>query len=119
MNRIAFIFTHGPHGHATGREGLDALLAISSIGKEIGVFFIADGVLLLLPGQQPAKILGRDFIATFGILRLYDINYVSLCANSVLERGLNSSTEWILPTDLLSSTILRQRLDIYDVILTF
>ncbi|MGL4458272.1 MAG: sulfurtransferase complex subunit TusC, partial [Plesiomonas shigelloides] len=27
MKRIAFVFTHAPHGSAAGREGLDALLA--------------------------------------------------------------------------------------------
>lgn len=25
MKRIAFLFTHAPHGDAAGREGLDAL----------------------------------------------------------------------------------------------
>ncbi len=53
--RIAFIFTQGPHGSSAGREGLDALLATSALSEDIGVFFISDGVLQLLPQQQPEK----------------------------------------------------------------
>lgn len=55
MKRVAFVFTHGPHGGAGGREGLDALLATSALSEDLGVFFVGDGVLQLLPGQQPEK----------------------------------------------------------------
>ncbi|TAT61990.1 sulfurtransferase TusC, partial [Enterobacter cloacae] len=37
MKRIAFVFTTAPHGNASGREGLDALLATSALTEEIGV----------------------------------------------------------------------------------
>lgn len=53
--RIAFVFTQGPHGNSAGREGLDALLATSALSEDLGVFFISDGVLQLLPQQQPEK----------------------------------------------------------------
>ncbi|WP_268596057.1 sulfurtransferase complex subunit TusC, partial [Escherichia coli] len=63
MKRVAFVFTHGPHGGTSGREGLDALLATSALSEDVGVFFVGDGVLQLLPGQQPEKILARNYIA--------------------------------------------------------
>ena len=44
MKRIAFVFSTTPHGSASGREGLDALLATSALTEETGVFFIGDGV---------------------------------------------------------------------------
>lgn len=78
--RIAFIFTQGPHGSSAGREGLDALLATSALSEDIGVFFISDGVLQLLPQQQPEKILARNYIATFGVLPLYDVENCYLCS---------------------------------------
>lgn len=55
MKKVAFIFTQGPHGTSAGREGLDALLATSALTEDIGVFFMADGVFQLIPGQQPEK----------------------------------------------------------------
>ena len=57
MKRVAFVFASAPHGSASGREGLDALLATSALTEDIGVFFLGDGVFQLLAGQQPQAIL--------------------------------------------------------------
>lgn len=119
MNRIAFVFTHGPHGESAGREGLDALLATSALTEDIGVFFIADGVLLLLPQQQPGKILARDFIATFGVVSLCDIHNLYFCADSATERGLDADAGWVLEAEWLSAEDWRNRLADYDTILKF
>lgn len=119
MNRIAFVFTHGPHGNATAREGLDALLATSAICEEIGVFFIADGVLLLLAHQHPEWILARNFIATFGVLSLHNIDRLYLCADSAKERGLKVSSDWELDIKWLPAEKWRQRLAFYDILITF
>lgn len=59
MKRVAFVFTSAPHGSASGREGLDALLATSALTEDIGVFFLGDGVFQLLAGQQPQAIGAR------------------------------------------------------------
>ncbi|RLR17727.1 sulfurtransferase complex subunit TusC [Sodalis-like symbiont of Bactericera trigonica] len=119
MNRIAFVFTHGPHGSDAGREGLDALLATSALAEDIGVFFIADGVLLLLEQQQPAQILARDFVSTFGVLSMYDVDRLYLCAESAAERGLDADAGWVLNPKWLSATDWRQRLGAYNTVMTF
>ncbi|NDL64513.1 sulfurtransferase complex subunit TusC [Acerihabitans arboris] len=119
MKRIAFVFTQGPHGGAAGREGLDALLAASALTDEIGVFFIADGVLLLLPQQQPAHILARDFIPTFGVLPIYEIVHYYLCAESLAARGLAGAGGWVLDAEVLPAARWRERLSTFDTILTF
>ncbi|WP_416261159.1 sulfurtransferase complex subunit TusC [Gibbsiella quercinecans] len=119
MKRVAFVFTHCPHGCSGGREGLDALLATSALSEDIGVFFIGDGVLQLLPGQQPAKVLARDYIATFGVLPLYDVEQCYLCEASLQERGLAQETPWVLDATVLAPQALRQRLAGYDVVMTF
>ncbi len=64
MKRIAFVFSTAPHGTTSVREGLDALLATSALTDDLAVFFIADGVFQLLPGQKPDAVLARDYIAT-------------------------------------------------------
>ncbi|AKL14829.1 Intracellular sulfur oxidation protein DsrF [Phytobacter ursingii] len=119
MKRIAFIFTSAPHGSAAGREGLDALMAASAFTDDIGVFFIGDGVFQLLANQQPKAILARDYIATFKVLPLYDIETCWVCQASLRERGLSDATQFVLPAQLLAPDVLRDQLDGYDVVMTF
>ena len=40
MSDIAILFRSAPHGSASGREGLDALLACSALSDELAAFFI-------------------------------------------------------------------------------
>lgn len=119
MKRVAFVFTSAPHGSASGREGLDALLATSALTEDIGVFFMGDGVLQLLAGQQPQAILARDYISTFKVLPLYDIETCYVCADSLTVRGLSDKTAFVLDVTTLPAAALREQLSHYDTILTF
>jgi len=119
MKKVAFIFTQGPHGSSAGREGLDALLATSALTEDIGVFFMADGVFQLMPMQQPEKILARNYISTFGVLSLYDIDQCFVCMESLKVRGLSAAHDWVLDVAPLSVSEIRGRLAEYDVVLTF
>lgn len=119
MKKVAFIFTHGPHGSSSGREGLDALLATSALTEDIGVFFVADGVFQLLANQQPEKILARNYIVTYGVLSLYDIDQCFICEESLSSRGLLGMTHWVLDVEPLAKDELRTKLSEYDVVMTF
>ncbi|WP_275076196.1 sulfurtransferase complex subunit TusC [Providencia rettgeri] len=119
MKKIAFVFTTIPHGNASGREGLDTLLATSALTDEIEVFFIADGVFQLLANQQPKAILARDYIATFKILPLYDIENTYLCQESLRERGLSEINEFVLAPKILSPLEIQRKIADCDVVLKF
>ncbi|HIB0147014.1 TPA: sulfurtransferase complex subunit TusC [Escherichia coli] len=119
MKRIAFVFSTAPHGTTAGREGLDALLATSALTDDLAVFFIADGVFQLLPGQKPDAVLARDYIATFKLLGLYDIEQCWICAASLRERGLYPQTPFVVEATPLEADALRRELANYDVILRF
>ncbi|VTQ20202.1 tRNA 2-thiouridine synthesizing protein c [Escherichia coli] len=108
MKRIAFVFSTAPHGTAAGREGLDALLATSALTDDLAVFFIADGVFQLLPGQKPDAVLARDYIATFKLLGLYDIEQCWVCAASLRERGLDPQTPFVVEATPLEADALRR-----------
>lgn len=101
MSRIGFVFRQAPHGHAGGREGLDAVLACSALTDELAVFFIGDGVYQLLAGQQPAAVLSRDHATTFRLFSLYDIERVYVCADSLAARGLTVE-QLLLPAEVLT-----------------
>lgn len=119
MNRVAFVFSSAPHGSASGREGLDALLATSALTEDIGVFFLGDGVFQILAGQQPQTVLARDYIATFRVLPLYDIETFYVCADSLAARGLTERSTFVLDVTTLPADAVREKLAHYDTILTF
>lgn len=119
MKSIAFVFTRAPHGSSSGREGLDAALATAAVCEQLSLFFIGDGVLQLTAGQQPEKVLARNYIATFGVLPLYDVEACYLCAQSLAERGLTAESQRVLDAEVLESDALRARLAEADHILTF
>lgn len=119
MKKIAFVFTSIPHGNASGREGLDALLATSALTEDIDVFFLSDGVFQLLPNQQPQEILARNYISTFKILPLYDIENIYLCADSLKERGISEQNEWVVDANIINATQIRDKISACDVVLKF
>ncbi|ART80210.1 sulfurtransferase complex subunit TusC [Oceanisphaera avium] len=118
MNKLAFMFRTPPHGSASGREGLDALLATSALSEDIGVFFSHDGVYQLLTAQDPSAILARHYAPTFGLLELYDIEQVYVCQHSLTERGI-SSEQLSIPAQVLSPPEWQQHLANFTVRLSF
>ena len=109
--KLAFLFRTAPHGNAISREGLDALLAATAFcdEEEIGVFFIDDGVLNLLDGQNPELLLQKDFIRTFKLLDLYDIEQRFVCADSLDQYNLQTE-QLIISTEKIDRTSLINKL---------
>jgi tRNA 2-thiouridine synthesizing protein C len=115
MKKVAIILSAPPHGNAKGREALDLALAMSDI-NQVSVFFIGDGVFHLLPDQNPQQILMRDYIATFNMLELYDIDDVYVCEDSLKIRNINKMTRNI-PSKMITTQAIAQLLTLQDVIL--
>ncbi len=82
------------------------------------VFFIGDGVLQLIEGQQPQHILSRDYIASFKMLPLCDVEDIYVCRASLAARGL-AQAETVLPTQVLALEQVKKRLSECDRILHF
>lgn len=117
---LAFLFRTAPHGNAISREGLDALLAATAFcdEEEIGVFFIDDGVLNLLDGQNPELLLQKDFIRTFKLLDLYDIEQRFVCADSLDQYNLNTE-QLIISAEKIDRTSLIKKLSQTEKVFTF
>ena len=118
--KLAFLFRTAPHGNAISREGLDALLAATAFcdEEEIGVFFIDDGVLNLLDGQNPELLLQKDFIRTFKLLDLYDIEQRFVCANSLDQYNLQDE-QLIISAEKIDRTSLINKLSQAEKVFTF
>ena len=118
--KLAFLFRTAPHGNAISREGLDALLAATAFcdEEEIGVFFIDDGVLNLLDGQNPELLLQKDFIRTFKLLDLYDIEQRYVCADSIDQYNLQTE-QLIISAEKIDRTSLINKLRQAEKVFTF
>ena len=118
--KLAFLFRTAPHGNAISREGLDALLAATAFCDEedIGVFFIDDGVLNLLDGQNPELLLQKDFIRTFKLLDLYDIEQRFVCADSLEQYNLQIE-QLIISAEKIDRTSLINKLSQAEKVFTF
>ena len=118
--KLAFLFRTAPHGNAISREGLDALLAATAFCDEedIGVFFIDDGVLNLLDGQNPELLLQKDFIRTFKLLDLYDIEQRFVCADSLDQYNLQVE-QLIISAEKIDRTLLINKLSQAEKVFTF
>ena len=102
------------------REGLDALLAATAFcdEEEIGVFFVDDGVLNLLDGQNPELLLQKDFIRTFKLLDLYDIEQRFVCTDSLDQYNLNTE-QLIISAEKIDRTSLINKLSQAEKVFTF
>ena len=118
--KLAFLFRTAPHGNAVSREGLDALLAATAFCDEedIGVFFIDDGALNLLDGQNPELLLQKDFIRTFKLLDLYDIEQRFVCTDSLDQYNLNTE-QLIISAEKIDRTSLINKLSQAEKVFTF
>lgn len=118
--KLVFLFRTAPHGNAISREGLDALLAATAFcdEEEIGVFFIDDGVLNLLDGQNPELLLQKDFIRTFKLLDLYDIEQRFVCADSLDQYNLQIE-QLIISAEKIDRTSLFNKLSQAEKVFTF
>ena len=118
--KLAFLFRTAPHGNAISREGLDALLAATAFcdEEEIGVFFIDDGVLNILDGQNPQLLLQKDFIRTFKLLDLYDIEQRFVCADSLDQYNLQTE-QLIISAEKIDRTSLINKLSQAEKVFTF
>ena len=118
--KLAFLFRTAPHGNAISREGLDALLAATAFcdEEEICVFFIDDGVLNLLDGQNPELLLQKDFIRTFKLLDLYDIEQRFVCTDSLDQYNLQTE-QLIISAEKIDRTSLINKLSQAEKVFTF
>ncbi|CAH0534540.1 Protein TusC [Vibrio stylophorae] len=107
---LGFLITQPPHGRSSGREGQDAILATSAMSENLRVFFFGDGVWQLLKQQQPKAIQCRDYIATFKLFDLYEIEQCYICAESLAERGLSLDDLIEMPATVMAMDVMQQKM---------
>ncbi len=82
----------GPYGSAQAREALDIALAGAAFNQTIDILFMDDGVLQLLPDQDPTGINQKNLAKTLPMLKLYDVANIYAEQHSLAVRGLLGET---------------------------
>jgi tRNA 2-thiouridine synthesizing protein C len=118
VSQLTYLFRSAPHGSASGREGVDALLAASAYCEDISVLFIGDGVYQLIAGQQTGDILSKDYSPMLKLFDLYDIEQVYVCSDSLAERGL-AQADLVIDAESLSVVDMQAQLHRADKVLSF
>lgn len=118
MSQLGFIFNSAPHSTSKGREGLDALMAASAYCESIKVFFLDIGVTQLLRNQSPETLLQKDYIPTFKLMEMYDIEDVYVSSEGLEKYGLTAE-DLCIESAVLSLAQLQQQLAKCDKVLTF
>lgn len=109
MSKLTFVFRNAPHATSSGREGVDAVLAVSAYCDDIAIVFIDSGVGHLVTDQNTMGILAKDYAPMFKLFELYDIDQIYVCRHSLLNLGME-------PTSLFIDAKLCDRQDIAHVI---
>ncbi|MGR5070192.1 MULTISPECIES: sulfurtransferase complex subunit TusC [Vibrio] len=118
MSQLTYLFRQAPHGSASGREGIDALLAASAYCEDITVLFVGDGVYQLLLGQDPSAILSKDYAPMLKLFDLYDIEQVFVCSDSLAKRGL-AQADLVIEAKALNAEQLKDKLQQAGKLLSF
>lgn len=115
MKRTAVIISTPPYGNARGREALDMTLALS-VNQTVSLFFVGNGVFHLRKNQSPDMILQRDYIATLGLLEIYDIHDCYACQEDMIASHI---TDPVLDVKIASRYEIADVLREQDAILRF
>jgi tRNA 2-thiouridine synthesizing protein C len=118
MADILVRFAHGPHGSMRARDGLDAALAMLAWDHRVRVLFEADGVGLVVAGQDPATAGGKDWTRAFRALALHGVDAIGIDADALAERGL-SARPLLVDAVALDAAARRAWTGAADVVLAF
>lgn len=91
MKTIAVIISTPPYGHEMSREGLDAILALSSYSEAVSVFFIADGIYQLIENQNAEQMGLKQHTSMYKLFELYDIESCFVLATDLKLRNIELS----------------------------
>ncbi|SFX04396.1 sulfurtransferase complex subunit TusC [Marinospirillum alkaliphilum] len=106
---LLVIFSHPPLTGLRGREGLDVALVSSTFDQNTALLFMGEGVLQLLPDQQPDCLQLKGTQAMLKALPLYDLDQVYVEEAALLRYGL-SADKLLLPVQPLNNVELQQLL---------
>lgn len=118
MARSMLIITRQPPWAGTGaRDALDIALAGAAFELPISLLFLDDGVLQLMPGQQPEQLELKNLQANLRALPMFGVEQLYVAARSLNDRGLTAEN-LALKTEVLDDAAVRALIAAHDQVVT-
>lgn len=114
--RFLLICSRPPYGSSAARDLLDIALTCSVFEQSVSLLLLGDGVLQLLPDQNPTAIRQKNLNAIQSSLALYDIDSIYVDAEALRFHGLGTEALLLQPK-ALEPDALQQLIREQDVVL--
>jgi len=115
---LLVISRQSPWSGPSAREALDIVLAGGAYDLPIGLLFLDDGVLQLVPGQKGAQLQQKDLTANLKALSMFGVEDLYACGISLAERGIFPADLNVEPLQLLHAEEIATIIDRYDQVIT-
>lgn len=115
---LLVISRQAPWSGPGAREALDIVLAAGAFDLPIGLVFMDDGVLQLIPEQNSAALQQKNITANLQALSMFGVDDLFVCGYSLAERGLSDTSFIVDDVQLLSPEETRTLIDRYDQVIT-
>lgn len=115
---LLVVVRHSPYGNSLARSSLEVALSSATFDQQVGLLFMGDGVLQLLPEQDCNATGARNIAKLMASFPLYELDQLFADETALIRYGLGEQT---LPQNLqrLGDQAMRQLLTRFDHILGF
>ncbi len=115
---LLIISRQAPWAGPSAREALDIVLAGGAYDLPVGLLFMDDGVLQLLPEQDASALQQKDLTANLKALSMFGVEEVYACGQSLAARGIAHDTLDADIHHLSARAELSALIDRYDQVIT-
>ena len=115
---LLVIVRHTPYGSSLARSAIEIALVSGTFDQRVGVLFMGNGVLQLLPEQDSVALGVRNIAKLIASFPLYDVNNIYVDEAALKQHGLQEN-ELSLQSEFLNQSAMRDLLQRYDHIVGF
>ena len=115
---LLIISRQSPWSGPSAREALDIALAGGAFDLPLGMLFLDDGVLQLLPSQDARELQQKDLTANLKALEMFGVEELFACHTSLAERGVSSVGLSVESLQVLRDHEIAALIDRYDQVIT-
>lgn len=114
---MLIIARQAPWAGTGARDALDIALAGAAFELPISLLFLDDGVLQLMPGQQPEQLQLKNLQANLRALPMFGVEQLYVAGQSLAQRGL-APDQLALAADCLDDAAVRALIAAHDQVVT-
>ena len=115
---LLIISRQSPWSGPSAREALDIALAGGAFDLPLGMLFLDDGVLQLMPSQNASQLQQKDVTANLQALSMFGVEDLFACGASLAERGLSPAELNVEALQVLRDQEIATLIDRYDHVIT-